>query len=170
MLNGLYGYIFGGESADSSIAQEVQVNGSGPAKKMARGQSADREASEWILVGEEAVRKASAEAGPPHLLDECKSLSSYSNFQSGKRSAELQQKRLANAALQQQRQWLTKMMFSDPDASKHVNPTNARLKRACKVELVQSQTKTKPRSKKSAGAKFNANRNNDRKCNPHNLD
>jgi len=210
MLNGLYGYIFGSASADSStVGQVVQPNNSGVANKQPANDSKNvslaEEAGEWIMVGEDGSKGAEA-APPQHLLDECRSLSSSAPSMTASWSEEMevsgtaaaataqannskaiaQQKRMANQAIQQQRQWLTKMLFADPTSNKQPtsstdtnnydptplngNPSSARLKRASKVELVQSQAKTKPRSKKCAGGKYNANRNNDRKCNPHNLD
>lgn len=188
MLNGLYGLIFG--TSEKVIGEEIAPNTTAAQSSNSVPKTKNAESGDWILVNED-VEKLKTSAIDNALIDECQSISSsapsmtasWSETESGNNKSgktvdqeKLKQKMdIANSL--QQRQWLTKMLFSDPattpgksttepivpDTKLQIQSEN-RMKKANKAEHVQSQAKIKQRSKKQ-GAKSSANRNNDRKCN-----
>ncbi|WKX89226.1 hypothetical protein Q1695_008687 [Nippostrongylus brasiliensis] len=167
MLHGLYGYIFGGEdSNDSQISNDSEAS-LGPAGKITE--------DDWCLVDDAPSGRSSPELiANPELrdIDQLSFASKKSapppTAEEIRRSEELRQAKAATA----HRLQLERVLFSDADSptstltmtalkAKTSLVSAAKLKRATAANLVNSEAKTKTRSKKAG--KMSSGRNNDRK-------
>ncbi|KAI1707671.1 hypothetical protein DdX_12224 [Ditylenchus destructor] len=191
MLNGLYGFIFG--SQDKVVGEEVKQGNGAQAGKTKKDEAGDWILVSEDSVEKSQPNNALIDECQSISSSAPSMTASWSETESGnvankkgngkKVDEEKKQQKIAIAASLQQRQWLTQMLFSDPGTAsgkaaqsipmavepvvvdaKLQTPSENRLKKANKAEHVQTQAKSKPRSKKQ-GPKSSANRNNDRKCN-----
>ncbi|CAI4227554.1 unnamed protein product [Auanema sp. JU1783] len=171
MLTGIYDYIFGSEdSNDATVAKENMI----PSSCKDDAFTAD----DWYLVDDLASGRSSPVLIPNPDIRDIDSLSFSSRKQSPpptadqiKRAEALKQAR----ALAAQRLQLERMLFADVESPLTLQaPTKkssgttellsaGKMKRAVAASHVNSDTKTKSRSKKAG--KMSSGRNNDRKCN-----
>nr|CDJ95934.1 Protein T28B8.1 [Haemonchus contortus] len=171
MLHGLYGYIFGAEdSNDSQVSNDSETSLS-PAGKVTE--------DDWCLVDDAPSGRSSPELIPNLELRDIDQLSFASKkvksappptAEEIRRSEELRQAKAASA----HRLQLERVLFADVDSpgnsvtltslkAKTALVSAGKLKRATAATHVNSEAKTKTRSKKVG--KMSSGRNNDRKVN-----
>ncbi|VDK41772.1 unnamed protein product [Anisakis simplex] len=191
MLNGLYGYIFGNDSTSDCIEEVIphsDVNvlesvSSAPVASITPKRT-NKVDDDWILVEDRASGRSSPVFVANLELEDLDSVSTISTLSTNDQATAIsspQQSRHSEAVrhakmLVAQRSKLEQKLFEDPCLIKSNikyddmwtksvtnNFTASKLKRSTAAGHVASESKIKPRKKKSG--KLCAGRNNDRKVN-----